>query len=258
MTAYRFDDAEGYDRLMSRWSRAAGEALLTWAAPRKAARWLDVGCGTGSFTDLIVETCHPSRVVAIDAEPAQVVYANDRFALREVQVGVADACLLPFESRSFDVVASALVLNFIPDIPRCLSEMARVAAAEGLICGYVWDFAGERSPTWPLREALKCLGYSVPAVPGASQTSRSALRTLLAAAGLRQPATRAFEVKMHFEEFDEFWVSQIAGSPTGKMVGKLGGMQRLDLQAETRSQLCLSADGAFAYLARAHGFMGVA
>jgi hypothetical protein len=54
--AYRFNDGAAYERFMGRWSRGAGKVFLDWIA---AARWLDVGCGTGSFTELIVNMRSP-------------------------------------------------------------------------------------------------------------------------------------------------------------------------------------------------------
>jgi trans-aconitate methyltransferase len=59
-----FDDGEAYERFMGRWSRAAGSVFLDWLAPMEGARWLDVGCGTGAFTQLILDTRAPSAVVA--------------------------------------------------------------------------------------------------------------------------------------------------------------------------------------------------
>jgi hypothetical protein len=50
----------------------------------------------------------------------------------------------------FDIVASGLALNFIPDPVRALLEMLRVTGSAGSVAGYVWDFAAELSPTWPL------------------------------------------------------------------------------------------------------------
>src|SRR4029077_21232795 len=100
---------------MGRWSRGAGEVFLEWLAPAPGACWLDVGCGTGSFTELIVDRCAPSAVSAIDPERAQIDHASNRPVGQQVQFRVGDAQALPFAGRSFDVVASALVLNFVPD-----------------------------------------------------------------------------------------------------------------------------------------------
>ena len=46
------------------------------------------------------------------------------------------------ETASRDVVASALVLNFVPDRPKALAEMKRVVRPGGTIGFYVWDYPG--------------------------------------------------------------------------------------------------------------------
>jgi ubiquinone/menaquinone biosynthesis C-methylase UbiE len=57
-----FTDAQAYERLMGRWSRAAGEVFLDWLALPKGLKWLDVGCGTGAFTELVIDRCAPSNI----------------------------------------------------------------------------------------------------------------------------------------------------------------------------------------------------
>jgi hypothetical protein len=47
-----YDDGVAYERMMGIWSRAAGEIFLDWLVPSRGLRWIDVGCGTGSFTTL--------------------------------------------------------------------------------------------------------------------------------------------------------------------------------------------------------------
>ena len=48
--------------MMEVWSRFAGEVFLDWLAPPSSLRWIDIGCGTGAFTELLVERCAPVRV----------------------------------------------------------------------------------------------------------------------------------------------------------------------------------------------------
>ena len=72
-----FDDAAAYETLMGRWSRLAGTIFLDWVAPPKNARWLDVGCGTGVCTHLVVETAWP-RVGVIDSSPIVSNRLEDR------------------------------------------------------------------------------------------------------------------------------------------------------------------------------------
>jgi hypothetical protein len=62
----RFHDGDAYDRGMGPWSQLAGQSFLDWLAPRAGLRWLDVGCGTGAFTELLVARCVPTELQAID------------------------------------------------------------------------------------------------------------------------------------------------------------------------------------------------
>ncbi len=39
-------------------------------------------------------------------------------------------------------MASVLVLNFVPDMPKALSEMKRVVRSVGTVALYVWDYPG--------------------------------------------------------------------------------------------------------------------
>ena len=91
---------------MGRWSRGAGKTFLDWIAPPPGAHWLDVGCGTGSFTELIAEICSPASVIAIDPERAQINHARNRPIANRAHFEVADAQALPFADRTFDIVAS--------------------------------------------------------------------------------------------------------------------------------------------------------
>src|ERR1700743_2854827 len=64
-----FDDANDYECFMGAWSRSVGEQFLAWFAPPRDARWLDVGCGTGAFSELILRHAAPQSVVGIDTSP---------------------------------------------------------------------------------------------------------------------------------------------------------------------------------------------
>ena len=78
----RFDDGAAYERMTGAWSRLAGQFFLDWIAPRPGFRWVDVGCGNGAFTELVVEKCAPAEVQGIDPSEGQLKYAEARPATR--------------------------------------------------------------------------------------------------------------------------------------------------------------------------------
>jgi ubiquinone/menaquinone biosynthesis C-methylase UbiE len=73
----RYDDGAAYERMMGAWSRIAGEIFLNWLAPDPGLRWIDIGCGSGAFTELLVERCAPAEVQGIDpSEGAAILCAR--------------------------------------------------------------------------------------------------------------------------------------------------------------------------------------
>src|SRR5678816_1759692 len=91
----RFEDGATYERYMGMWSQLAGETFLGWLAPRSGLRWLDVGCGNGAFTEMLLERCAPASVDGIDPSEKQLAYARTRLPSNLAQFRQGDAMALP-------------------------------------------------------------------------------------------------------------------------------------------------------------------
>jgi len=252
-SAHSFDDSHAYERFMGRWSRAVGSVFLEWLAPPSGARWLEIGCGTGIFTELVVDACAPSALVAIDPAVPQIDHASRQPVALRAEFRVADSQALPFPDASFDIVATALAINFIPDRLRALLEMRRVVRARGWVAGYVWDFTSELSPSWPMRAGLRRIGADVPEVPGTEASSRDALGSLFEQAGLAGIETRSIDATAAFPDFDAFWQSQSPSySPIGKTIAALSEADRVRLVGAVRQALPVCPGGVIEYSARAN------
>src|SRR5260370_37176096 len=128
--------------MMGVWSRLAGEIFLDWLAPPSGLRWIDVGCGNGAFTELVVERCAPAEVQGMDPSAGQLAFARARGAARVAEFREGDAMALPFSADSFDAAVMALAIFFVSDPAKSVAEMARVVCPGGMGATYVWEVFG--------------------------------------------------------------------------------------------------------------------
>jgi SAM-dependent methyltransferase len=151
----RFEDGDAYERTMGVWSRLAGDVFVDWLAPSPALRWIDVGCGSGAFVELLAQRCAPAEIQGIDPSEAQLAYARGRPAARVAEFRQGDAMALPFDDNRFDAAEMALVIFFVPDPAKGVAEMARVVRPGGIIAAYAWDMLGGGFPFAPIQAELR-------------------------------------------------------------------------------------------------------
>lgn len=161
----RYDDGAAYERMMGAWSRISGSAFLDWLAPSQGLRWIDIGCGSGAFSQLLVERYAPVELQGIDPSEAQLAFARTRPAGRLAEFRRGDALTLPLEDGRFDVAVMALVLFFVPEPAKGVAEMVRVVRPGGTVATYVWDIIGGGHPLELLHEEMRTIGFAPPLPP---------------------------------------------------------------------------------------------
>ena len=252
----RFEDGAAYERYMGKWSQLAGDTFLDWLAPTPGLRWLDVGCGNGAFTEMIVERCAPASVHGVDPSEGQLAYARTRPALRNAQLHQGDAMALPFADDEFDAAVMPLVIFFVPDPAKGVAEMARVVCPGGLVSAYAWDMVGRAFPYAPLLEELRGLGVEVPVPPSNDASRLEAMHELWTGAGLSAIDTRVITVQRTFADFDDYWTT-IHGSPSASSrLTTMSPDDRALLESRLRARLPADADGRIIYSARANAIKG--
>jgi ubiquinone/menaquinone biosynthesis C-methylase UbiE len=252
-----FSDADAYERFMGRWSRAIGEKFLTWIAAPKNANWLDIGCGNGAFTGLILKHCAPAHVLGIDPAPAQIEAAKKNISAPQVEFRAGTAVYLPFRIDEFDVVVSALVIHFIPDRAKGFREMLRVVKPGGLVAGYTWEFDETRNgaPYQPMERGLATLGVDARRAEIMPEGMPDGMKAALQKTGFTGVETTVIEVSQTYRDFDDYWVAQTAGfARTGQAVAALSESDREKLREHMRKTLPTAKDGSITYSARATSF----
>jgi ubiquinone/menaquinone biosynthesis C-methylase UbiE len=252
----RFDDGAAYERMMGNWSRLAGDMFLDWLAPRSGLRWIDIGCGNGAFTELLVERCAPAEIQGVDPSEAQLAFARARPAARVAKFRQGDAMALPFSEDRFDAAVMALVLFFVPDPAKGVAEMMRVVCPGGTVANYVWDMLGGGVPLEPIQVEMRAMGVT-PLLPPRSDASRmEALRGLWTGAGLDAVETREITVQRTFADFDDFWTTTLLGSSVGPTIAAMAPGDVELLKTRVRSRLPADAAGRITYGARANAVKG--
>jgi len=98
---------------------------------------LEVGCGVGAQTAILIERYPGLKITAVDYEPKQVYKAN-RFLESDIKVGrvrveLADATALPYPDRYFESAFLCWVLEHVQDPKLVMSEVARVLVPGGRV-----------------------------------------------------------------------------------------------------------------------------
>ena len=253
----RFDDGAAYERYMGTWSLLVGDVFLDWLAPVPGLRWLDVGCGNGAFTDLIAERCAPAALQGIDPSEQQLAFARSRPGLRLAQFRPGNAMALPFTDDTFDTAVMPLVIVFVPDPAKGVSEMARVVGPGGTVAAYIWDMAGGGFPYMGLQAELHAMDVMVPSPPSAHVSGNDALREIWTAAGLQAVETREITVHRTFADFDDYWTTLLAGPSVRPSLATMTPEQVGVLQTRLRARYPGDAAGRITYAARANAVKGL-
>jgi ubiquinone/menaquinone biosynthesis C-methylase UbiE len=252
---FRFDDGAAYERMMGVWTRFAGQIFLDWLAPAPNLKWVDVGCGNGAFTELLLERCAPTEVEGIDPSEGQLAFARRRLAARVAKFCQGDAQALPYPDSSFDAAVMALVIFFVPDPAKGVAEMARVVRPGGSVSAYAWDVPGG-VPAAPIQVEMRAMGLKPPLPPSFEISRIDALAALWASTGLDEIETREIVVSRTFADFEDFWATNLLGASIAAMVAAMPSDEVERLKARVRTTMPTDTEGRITCMARANAVKG--
>ena len=255
-TQIRYDDGAAYERAIGNWSRLVGSIFLDWLAAPSGLKWIDVGCGNGAFTELLVERCAPTLVNGIDPSEAQLDFARKRPAARRAKFDRGDAMALPFLVDAFDVAIMALVIFFVPDPAKGVAEMARVVRPGGTVAAYAWDMLGGGFSLEPIRIEMRAMGLTVFSPPNSEASRIEALHDLWTRAGLDAVETRDIRVERTFDDFEDFWTTSLLTPSARPTIAAMAPSDIELLKARVRARLPADATGCITYSARANAVKG--
>jgi SAM-dependent methyltransferase len=254
--ASMWQDGEAYEAYVGRWSRLVAGEFVPWLGVSPDGVWLDVGCGTGILTRVVLSEAAPREVMGVDRSVWFVGHARAQTADARARFATGDATALPIDAGACDAAVSGLVLNFLPDPARMVGEMARATRPGGTVGLYVWDYAGEMQMMrhfWDVAVALDPAARPLDeGVRSGALCRPEVLTSLFRDAGLSAVETRAIDAPTLFTDFADFWAPfLLAQTPAPLYVQSLPEADRAALREPLRERLPTGADGSIPLIARA-------
>ena len=245
--------ATAYDRFMGRFSEPLAPLFADFAGVRPGMTALDVGCGPGALTAVLVDRLGRDAVHGVDPSEPFVLAARERFPDVDIQVGTAEE--LPFPVGAFDRSLAQLVVHFMNDPVGGLREMGRVTRDGGVVAACVWDHGGGHGPLSTFWRAARDLDPHVRTEGGLPGSREGQLVELSEAAGLRDVVPSRLVVRVRFADFEDWWEPYTLGvGPAGEYVQSLDARRSDTLRARCAELLpapCEIEAAAWAVEARA-------
>ena len=228
-----------YEPYVGRWSRLVAKDLLTWLRVPARKDWLDVGCGTGALTEVILQHAEPRAVEGVDPSAEFVEHAKANISSPHVSFKVGDAQSLPAGTTGFDVAVAGLVLNFVPEPLRAVGKME--------LMRYFWDAA----------VALDRAAFDLDEGRRFPICQPTPLVELFGQAGLHEVEVRPIDVPTRFRDFDDYWSPFLGGqAPAPGYAMSLSEERRGALRDRIRASLPIAPDGSISLIARAWAVRG--
>jgi SAM-dependent methyltransferase len=226
-----------YDAFMGRYSRGLGEPFCDAAGVVAGHRALDVGCGPGALTGVLIGRLGVDAVRACDPSPS----FRDECAARHpgvvVELGRAES--IPFGDDVVDHAMAQLVLHFVSEPERAAGEMARVVRPGGNVAACVWDFDDGMEMLRAFWDAATSIDPDAPDEARLLRFGRPGeIADLFASVGLADIEESTLRVSSTYDSFDELWEGFLAGvGPAGAYCVSLSGAHRERLRSALFTRL---------------------
>lgn len=204
-----------YHSFMGRYSAELAPRFADFAEVVRGQEALDVGCGPGALTRVLVERLGVTSVAAFD--PSESFVAETRAALPESDVRLGRIEAIPFEDSRFDVGLAQLVLHFSSDPESGVAELQRVLRPGGKVAACVWDFGGGMEMLRAFWDGARTVDPAAPDEHKVLRFGRSGeIADLSRSAGFDEVDETFLQISVSYTGFDELWAGFLAGiGPAG-------------------------------------------
>lgn len=165
-----------------------GEMYVNFGQIKKNQKVLEIGCGTGIFTEKLSKT--GAQITAVDISPYFIKKAKKKVDAENVKFIVDDVEHLNFSDNSFDCVVGSSILHHLLNLENGLLEIKRVLKKNGKI---VFTEPNMMNPQIMLVKKIKLLGKLMGDSPTETAFFRWRLKQLLRKVGFKSVSVRPFD-----------------------------------------------------------------
>ncbi len=127
--AKSFDSASRSYDVSARLQRFSGKHLMPLLPNRNDLTVLDLGCGTGFFTELLASTYQ--QVIGVDISSKMLEFTQQNRS-GDIQLVAGDAFKMPFSDNSIDCIYSNLAIQWCNPLENVLEELMRILKPGGI------------------------------------------------------------------------------------------------------------------------------
>jgi SAM-dependent methyltransferase len=198
-------------------------------------------------------------LTAIDESEGFVKAARRRLG-NSANCIIGNVLEIPLVDSSVNFTVSGLVLNFITEKERAISEMRRVISPGDTVALYVWDYAGTMDFLRIFWDTVVELNPNVSHLHEGNRfpdLNAKSLKYLFENAGFKEAETAPIEIDTIFRDFDDYWKPFLGGQgPAPAYVLSLDETERSKLRDVLFERLPIRADGSIPMVARAWAVKG--
>jgi SAM-dependent methyltransferase len=209
----------------------------------------------------ILDQATPAKIKGVDRSEGFLGRARGNVKDARIEFELGDAQELPVKDGEFDAAISGLVLNFVPQPEKMVSEMRRAVRDSGTVALYVWDYAGKMQMMrhfFNAASALDPAAYDLDEGRRFTVCNPKSLTDLFQQAGLKQVESRSIDIDTDFKDFDDFWSPFLGGQgPAPSYVMSLSEEKRAQLRERLRDSLPIAIDGSIPLVARVWAIKGM-
>lgn len=124
--------AKTYDSVANLQRDIGLRLLADLSAVGSSWRVLDLGCGTGFFSDHLLKQIPGAEVIGLDLAEGMLHFARSQRA-ESIRWICSDAENLPLQNSSVDIVFSNLAIQWCDNLPRLFAELRRILKPGGYL-----------------------------------------------------------------------------------------------------------------------------